>query len=132
MRMNIIAEDILYKELSYQIVGLAMQVHRELGFGFSEKVYENALMMLLRQERLPALQQAPLSVYFRGEVVGDYYADIVIESKIILELKSVDRIIDAHRSQVLNYLKATGLQLAIILNFGKKKLEHERLAFTKN
>ena len=130
--MNIIAEDILYKELSYQIVGLAMQVHRELGFGFSEKVYENALMMLLRQERLPALQQAPLSVYFRGEVVGDYYADIVIENKIILELKSVDRIIDAHRSQVLNYLKATGLQLAIILNFGKNKLEYESLVFTKN
>ena len=63
-----------------------MQVHRELGFGFSEKVYENAMMMLLRQERLPALQQAPLSVYFRGEVVGDYYADIVIENKIIIEL----------------------------------------------
>ena len=62
------------------------QLHRELGFGFSEKVYENALMMLVLQEWLPALPQAPLSVYFRGEVVGDYYADIVIENKIIIEL----------------------------------------------
>ncbi len=130
--MDISVEKLLYKDLSYRIVGLAMQVHRELGFGFSEKVYENALMMLLRQEGITALQQAPISVCFRGEVVGDYYADIVIEDSIILELKSVDRIIDAHRSQVLNYLKATGFQLAIILNFAKKKLEHERLAFTKN
>ncbi|HAK58891.1 MAG TPA: GxxExxY protein [Nitrospiraceae bacterium] len=130
--MNMNAEKILYKDLSYRIVGLAMQVHRELGFGFSEKVYESAMMLLLRQEGITALQQAPISVCFRGEVVGDYYADIVIEDKIILELESVDRIIDAHRSQVLNYLKATGFQLAIILNFSKKALEHERLAFTRD
>lgn len=118
---------ILYKDLSYKIVGLAMQVHNKLGFGFSEKVYENSTMILFRREGIQAKQQTPITVYFEGEVVGDYYADILVEDKIILELKSAEEIADAHRSQVLNYLKATGLQLAIILNFGKEGLEYERL-----
>jgi GxxExxY protein len=118
---------ILYKDLSYKIVGLAMQVHNKLGFGFSEKVYENSTMILFRREGIQAKQQTPITVYFEGEVVGDYYVDILVEDKIILELKSAEEIVDAHRSQVLNYLKATELQLAIILNFGKKMLEYERL-----
>ena len=118
---------ILYKDLSYKIVGLAMQVHNKLGFGFSEKVYENSTMILFRREGIQAKQQTPITVYFEGEVVGDYYADILVEDKIILELESAEEIADAHRSQVLNYLKATGLQLAIILNFGKEGLEYERL-----
>ena len=104
-----------------------MQVHNKLGFGFSEKVYENSTMILFRREGIQAKQQTPITVYFEGEVVGDYYADILVEDKIILELKSAEEIADAHRSQVLNYLKATGLQLAIILNFGKEGLEYERL-----
>jgi len=120
-------DKILYKDLSYKIVGLAMQVYNKLGYGFLEKVYENALMVLLRREGIKAEQQTPGTVYFEGQAVGDYYADILVEDKIILELKSVEEIINAHRSQVLNYLKATRLPLAIILNFGKNGLEHERL-----
>jgi len=120
-------EKILYKDLSYRVVGLAMQVHRELGYGFLEKVYENALMVLLHKEGIHAEQQAPITVHFDGEVVGEYYADILVENKIILELKSVDKITDVHRAQALHYLKATGLRLAIILNFGKESLEYERL-----
>jgi GxxExxY protein len=119
-------EKILYKDLSYKIVGLAMEVHRKLGYGFLEKVYGNAMMVLLRQQGIHAKQQAPITVYFNGEVVGDYYADILVEDKIILELKAIEKIADAHRAQTLNYLKATGLQLAIILNFGKERLEYER------
>lgn len=119
-------EKILYKDTSYKIVGLAMEVHSKLGYGFLEKVYENAMMVLLRRESIPAKQQAPITVYFDGEVVGDYYADILVEDKIILELKALEKIADAHRAQTLNYLKATGLRLAIILNFGKQRLEYER------
>ncbi len=104
-----------------------MQVHYELGYGFLEKVYENLLMVLLKREGIPAKQQATIPVRFMGENVGDYYADILVDDKIILELKSVKTIIDAHRAQTLNYLKATGIKLTIILNFGKKKLEFERL-----
>jgi GxxExxY protein len=120
-------KDILHKDLSYKIIGLAMQVHNKLGFGFLEKVYENALMILLKREGIEAKQQTAVAVYFEGEKIGDYYADILVEDKIILELKSVEKIVDAHRAQVLHYLKVTGLQLAIILNFAKEQLESERL-----
>ncbi len=103
-----------------------MEVHRKPGYGFLEKVYENAMMMLLRREGISAQQQAPITVYFDGEAVGDYYADILVEDKIILELKAIEKITDVHRAQTLHYLKATGLQLAMLLNFGKERLEHER------
>lgn len=104
-----------------------MEVHRELGFGFLEKVYENALVLLLEKEGLKAEQQASIQVYFKGSVVGQYYADILVEDKIILELKIVNKITAIGKAQALNYLKSTGLNLAIILNFGKTKLEYERL-----
>ena len=93
------------------------RVNSKLGYGFLEKVYENALMVLLRRKGIKARQQAPISVYFEGEVVGEYFADILVDGKIILELKA----------QALNYLKATGLRLAIIVNFGKEELEYKRL-----
>lgn len=120
-------DKIVYRELSYKIVGLAIQVRRELGFGFLEKVYENALMILLRENGIRAEQQVPIKVTFHGEIIGDYIADILVEDSIIIELKAVDKIIPIHKAQVLNYLKATGLKLAILLNFGKGSLEHERL-----
>ncbi len=119
--------EILHKDLSYKIVGLAMQIHSELGFGFLEKVYENSMMVLFRRENIMAKQQAPISVSFEGEIVGDYYADILIEDKIILELKAIEKITDAHKAQAINYLKATGLKLASIINFGKQRLEYERI-----
>ena len=120
-------KEILYKELSYKIIGLAMEVHSKLGYGFLEKVYENAMMLLFRRQGIQAKQQAPIKVCFEGENVGDYFADILVEDKIILELKVLEKITDVHTAQALNYLKATGLELAIILNFGKRKLEYERL-----
>jgi len=122
-----IEEKILYKDLSYKIVGLAMQVHTELGYGFLEKVYENALMILLRENEIKAEQQVPIKVHFHNQIVGEYIADILVENCVILELKAQDRIIENHKAQTLNYLKATGLKLAILLNFGKYKLETARL-----
>lgn len=107
-----------------------MKVHNELGYGFLEKVYENAMMVMFRGEGIRATQQSSINVRFHGEVVGDYYADILVDDKIIIELKSADRIVDAHRAQTLNYLKATGKELAMILNFGKEKLEYERLVYS--
>ena len=118
---------IIHKDLSYKVVGIAMDVFNGLGSGFLEKVYENAMMTLFRKEGINAQQQAPVKVHFHGEVVGDYFADILVDDRIILELKTVEKIIDVHRAQALNYLKATGKRLAISLNFGKEKLEYERL-----
>ncbi|MDQ3062084.1 MAG: GxxExxY protein [Acidobacteriota bacterium] len=120
-------EKILYKELSYKIVGLAMQVHTELGYGFLEKVCENALMISLRENEIKAEQQIPIKVYFHGQIVGEYITDILVEDIIILELKSQPNISDIHKSQTINYLKATGLKLGLLLNFGKRRLESERL-----
>ena len=119
--------NILYKDLSYQIIGLAMEVHRKLGYGFLEKVYENSLMILFRREGIRSEQQSPIKVYFEEEVVGNYVSDILIEDKIIIELKCVEKISNIHKAQALNYLKATQMRLAIILNFAKDKLQYERL-----
>src|SRR5262249_7462207 len=121
-------ENLLYPDLSYRVVGLAMEVHNRLAYGFLEKVYENALMILLRKAGIKAQQQCPIKVYFEGEEVGSYIADIMVEDSIILELKSQDAITNANRAQTLNYLKATGYKLAIILNFGNSRLKSERLA----
>lgn len=125
--MNTNQPKIVYQELAYQIVGLAMQVHSKLGNGFLEKVYENALMVLLHKAGIDAVQQAPITVLFEDEPVGIYYADILVENKIILELKTVTQISDAHKSQALNYLKATGLNLAMIINFANSRMEYQRI-----
>lgn len=118
---------LLYPELSYKIVGLAMEVHSKLGSGFLEKVYENALMVLFNREKIKAEQQKAIPVKFENEVVGHYVCDILVENKILLELKTVDAISDVHRAQVINYLKATGKHLGLILNFKNMRLEYERV-----
>ena len=120
-------DKIIYGDLSYKIVGLAIQVRKELGHGFLEKVYENSLMVMLSENGITAQQQVPIKVKFHGHIVGDYIADILVDNRIILELKSIDRLTDVHKAQTLNYLKATSLKLAILLNFGKHRLETERL-----
>lgn len=119
-------EKFLYKDLTYKIIGLAMEAHNELGCGFLEKVYENALMIQFRDNNINAIQQKPIKVFFKNKVVGDYIADIVIEDKIILELKSAESISDSHRGQIVNYLKATKYKIGYLINFGAKKLEYER------
>ena len=120
-------KNIVYKDLSYKIIELALKVHNELGCGFLEKVYENALMILLDREGIPAKQQAPVDVCFQNKVVGQYFADILVDNELILELKTVDTIANIHKAQVLNYLRATGIKLGLVLNFAKPRLEDKRL-----
>ena len=127
--MNTNDNYIIYKDLSYRIIGLAIEVHNKLGYGFLEKVYENALMKLFKREGIRACQQASIPVYFEGEIVGDFYADILVNDQIILELKAVNHILDVHRAQIINYLKASDVKLGILLNFGKTRLEQERFVF---
>ena len=115
------------KTFHIKLSDLAMQVHTELGCGFLEKVYENALIISFRENNISAEQQLSIKVNFHGHIVGEYVADILVEKSVILELKAQDRIIEIHKAQTLNYLKATNLKLAILLNFGKYKLEYERL-----
>jgi len=118
---------LLYKELSYKIIGIAMEVHRELGPGFLEKVYENSMMLLLKEKGIEAKQQYPIPVHFKGTKIGEYFADILMDDKVILELKTVDKITNLFRAKAIHYLKATENKLAIIINFKSESLQYERI-----
>lgn len=120
-------DKILYREESYAIVAAAIQVWKTLGYGFLEKVYENALAIEMKRNCIAFEQQKPIEVCYDGQIVGSYVADMVADGKIILELKSAKTIDNAHTAQTLNYLKATGLRLGLILNFGPDKLDFKRV-----
>ncbi len=119
--------EILFKELSYAIIGAAMEVHRILGPGFLEAVYQAALAHELTLRGIRFEQFKRLPVYYKGVLVGDYEADFVVEDKIILELKAVSAFHPKHEAQALNYLTATGFRLTILLNFGTESLQHQRV-----
>lgn len=119
--------EVLYKELSYAIVGAAMEVHRVLGPGFLEAVYQAALAHELALRDIQFEQFRRLPVIYKGVLVGEYEADLVVEDKVILELKAVSKLHPAHEAQAINYLAATGLRLVILLNFGVPSLQHKRL-----
>ncbi len=119
--------EILFKRLSYRVVGAAMEVHRLLGSGFLEAVYQTALAHELKLLEIPFEQQKRLTVKYKDIVVGDYIADFVIDGKIIVEIKAVSNLTSSHQAQALNYLAATGYQLAILLNFGATSLQQRRV-----
>jgi GxxExxY protein len=126
-KRGLLVAEILYKELSYAIIGAAMEVHRVLGPGFLEAVYQKALAHELTLRGIHFEQFKRLPVTYKGELVGEYEADFVVEDKIILEIKAVSALNQAHEAQAINYLAATGLRLAILLNFGAASLQHKRL-----
>ncbi len=115
------------KFISIQQNFRGFDVSRELGAGFLESVYEKALLVALKQKGLNAVSQVPLQVKFRGAVVGEFYADILVEGKVVVELKAVKSILPEHKAQVINYLKATGIEVGLLINFGNPKLEYYRL-----
>jgi GxxExxY protein len=114
-------------DLTAKILGACFEVINELGSGFLESVYEKALLIALQERGLKAVSQTPVSVRFRGQVVGEFFADILVEDSIILELKATKALAPEHLAQVINYLKATGLETGLLINFGNQKLEYRRL-----
>ncbi len=118
---------LLYEALTERIIGAAFKVHNELGMGFLEKVYENALAYELRESGLNVQSQQSLTVRYLGVVVGDYVADLVVEQNVLLEIKAIQALNQSHTAQLLNYLKATGLRVGLLLNFGTPKLQLKRL-----
>lgn len=124
--------ELLYKDLSYQIMGAAFEVHGQLRPGFLEAVYENALAIELNLRGIKFERQVHLPVKYKGRLVGNYVADIVVENKVILELKVVRSLNDAHKAQAINYLAATGLKLAILLNFAQRSLQYSRVISKRN
>lgn len=124
---SIRTESLLHADLTDKILGACFEVVNELGAGFLESVYENALMIVLQQKGLHAEAQVPLTVKFRGTVVGEFFADILVEKKLIVELKSISTLRVEHQAQIINYLKATGIEIGLLVNFGNPKLEYRRL-----
>jgi GxxExxY protein len=116
-----------HSELTGKILGACFQLHKELGFGFSEKVYESALEVLLNELGMVVERQKEICVYFHGKVVGEYKADMIVNGVILLEIKSVEKLIDVHDAQLLNYLKATEFEVGLLLNFGRKAEFHRKI-----
>ena len=107
-------------ELTYSINGAVFEVNRVLGSGFLEKVYENALAQEIANRGHIVKQQVPIQVFYESKVVGEYFADLLVEDKVILELKTAESIAKEHEAQLINYLKATKIEIGLLLNFGKE------------
>ncbi|MCE0483022.1 MAG: GxxExxY protein [Methylacidiphilales bacterium] len=116
--------------LTQKVIGEAMYVHRTLGSGFLESIYHHALLIRLRKLGLKVESQKPLSVYFEGEIIGDFATDLIVEERLILKLKAVSALNSAHEVQLVNYLTATKIETGLLLNFGTKSLEFKRKSRT--
>jgi GxxExxY protein len=127
-QMNADFQDFKHKELTEAIIKTFYKVYNKLGYGFLEKVYENAMMIELERERIPAVSQYPIKVSYEGTIIGEYVADILVDNKVIVEIKAGRNLVEEHEAQVLNYLKATEIEVGILLNFGFKP-EIRRKAF---
>jgi GxxExxY protein len=115
-------------EITERVIGCAYEVQNELGAGFLEKVYEKALAHACRKAGLQVQQQHSIVVQFDSVVVGEYVADLVANESVLIELKAVTALTDIHKAQCLNYLKATGLKVCLLINFGKPRVEVKRLS----
>lgn len=120
-----------HEEITSKVLECCFEVINELGAGFLESVYEKALFVALTQGRFDVRAQVPLQVKFRGVIVGDYFADLVVDGKVLIELKAVSQIHPDHKAQIINYLNATGIDVGLLVNFGNPKLEYYRF-FRRN
>ena len=112
--------ELLHKELTEKIIRGFYNVYNELGHGFLEKVYENAMKIELESLGLTVAGQLPITVYYKGHEVGEYFADLCVEGAVIVELKACEELIEAHEAQLINYLKATRNEVGLVFNFGPK------------
>jgi len=128
---DLIIMNLIHKILTESVIRCFYKVYNALGFGFLEKVYENAMVIELAESGLQAVRQKPIKVFYNNVVVGDYFADIVVKDILIVELKAVDYLADEHELQLINYLKATEIEVGLLLNFGKEP-EIRRKIFTND
>lgn len=126
--MNADCQDFKHKELTDKIINIFYRVYNKLGYGFLEKVYENAIVIELDKEGIPAVSQSAISVSYEGKIIGEYYADILVDNKVIVEIKAIRHLVEENEAQLLNYLKATNMEVGLLLNFGPKP-DFKRKAF---
>jgi GxxExxY protein len=124
-------KDLLFPKESYDIKAACIAVHEALGCGFLEKVYENALAHELRKRGFRVRQQTAFQAYYDRVLVGDFVVDLLVDEKFIIEIKAVERDNPLHKAQLINYLKAAGLPLGFLVNFGKEFFDFQRVVFTK-
>ena len=115
-----------HEKITEKIIGCAYKVYNTIGFGFLESVYEKSLLIELRKAGLNVEAQKSIKVSYDGEIVGDFIADIIVENKVMIEIKAVEKLIKAHEIQLVNYLVATGISVGLLINFGKTKVEIKR------
>lgn len=120
--------ELLHKELTNDIIAAFYEVYNELGFGFLEKVYQNALAIEMELRGFKVEVQKPIMVYYKGHEVGEYYADIIVEDKVIIELKAVEYLVEKFELQLVNYLRGTNAEVGLLMNFGQKP-EFKRKVF---
>jgi len=118
--MNADYKDFKYEELTESIIKIFYKVYNKLGYGFLEKVYENAMMKELEREDIPAVSQSAIKVVYEEEIIGEYFADILVDNKVIVEIKAAKSLAIENEAQLLNYLKATEIEVGLLLNFGPK------------
>lgn len=116
-----------FEELSRNIIGAAIEVHKRLGPGFLESIYQSAMKIQLRKDRLPFESQKEVKIYYDDKEIGTHRIDLIVGGEIIVELKAVDVFSNSHLAQVISYLKATGLRVGLLLNFSKSKIEVKRV-----
>ena len=122
--------DIIYKEESYAIIGLCMEVHNKLGHGFSEIVYKDALEIEFKENEIFYEREREFPIHYKGQILlHSFFADLVVFDSIILEVKCVKSLLDEHVSQVINYLRASDKKLGLLVNFSREKLEYKRLVY---
>lgn len=126
-QVGIIGQRIFFKELSYEIINAAIKVHNALGPGFTEKIYEEALCIELQNKRLSFERQKMIDVSYENSKIGEYFLDLVVEGKILVELKAVAEHHSLFEAQVYSYLKATKLKLGLLINFGTQRLTSKRI-----
>ncbi len=123
--------NLIHGEITGKILEAFFNVYHELGYGFLEKVYENAMLIELDELGLICKAQHPITVFYNDENVGEYFADILVENKVIIEMKAVEGISERHEAQLINYLRATEMEVGLLLNFGKKP-EYKRKVFSNH
>lgn len=122
--------DLIYKDEVYAIVGAALEVHKDLGCGFLEAVYQEAFQLELQSRNIPFVSQKKLTLFYKGQrLAKEYYADVVCYNSIIIELKALDQLSSSATAQILNYLKASRLKVGVLINFGSSSLEWKRFVF---
>ena len=122
-------ETFLYEDITREIIGAAFAVYKEFGYGFLEKVYENALTIELKLRELKVESQKPITIYYKGETAGNYSADMLVEEKVLVELKTEKEYNPRHEAQLIHYLKATNLKVGLLINFGEATCKPKRIIY---